>query len=229
MSASIPAGKVDPQVSSDRAGRQDQYTVGEHKRFLHVMGDEQDGARLVQPEPFHELLHFDPGDGVQCAERLVQEQEFRVVQQGTGEGDSLLLPSGQFGRPDASPAVQAHGPQQRTRLVPAAVDAQLDVVLDAAPGQQPVLLEHHAGRDGLRSASAQGDTACARLFEARDDPQQCALADATGAEEGDEGAGLDLQVEVLQNPPIAVPPTHRVEQKPGTPRRVSRRHGDGRR
>ncbi|OMI35473.1 mobile element protein [Streptomyces sparsogenes DSM 40356] len=132
-----------------------------------------------------------------------------------GQGDTLPLAAGQFRRPGAAPAGEAHGFEQGAGLVPAPPDSQQDVVLDAAPGQQPVLLEHHSCRDRFRPGTLEPDRSGARLFEPGDDPQQGALARATGAEYGDERSGLDLEVEALQDPSVAEPPSHTLQEEPG--------------
>ena len=96
---------------------------------------------------FEQLLHRHPGDRVESAERFVEEQHVGVVQQGAGECDALTLAAGQLGRPGVLAAGESDLAEQRGCLVASSPGAELNVVEDVAPGQEPVFLEHHAGDD----------------------------------------------------------------------------------
>ncbi len=50
--------------------------------------------------------------GVEGAERFVQQQNFRLVRQGAGDGNALLLASGQLRRQAIIHAFQRHEAQQ---------------------------------------------------------------------------------------------------------------------
>lgn len=61
----------------------DDDPVGELKCFVHVVGDEQDGGGCGFVDAKQEVLHFEPGEGVQCAEGFVKKQNARISCQCT--------------------------------------------------------------------------------------------------------------------------------------------------
>src|SRR6478609_3978157 len=83
-----------------------------------------------------------------------------------------------------------------------AAETDLDVGENTRPGQQPRLLEHHADVLHLDFV-AEADASGVDLFEAGDEPQQCALATAALADDRDELAGRDVQVDTAQHLVVA--------------------------
>src|SRR6476660_2488284 len=47
--------------------------------FVNVVGDEEHGSASCLPEPQHFVLHPHTGKGVERAERLVEQKNFRVI------------------------------------------------------------------------------------------------------------------------------------------------------
>ena len=76
----------------------DRDAVGHAQGLLLVVGDvdEGDAEPFLQPLQFD--LHLAPELQVERAERLVQEEHFRLVDDGAGDGDALALPAGHLGR-----------------------------------------------------------------------------------------------------------------------------------
>ena len=73
---------------------------------VHVVGDDDQGhALLVQR--LKKRHHLFAGLGVEGAGRLVGQKDARVVDQGAGNGDPLLLTAGQFIRPVVGAVAQA--------------------------------------------------------------------------------------------------------------------------
>ncbi len=85
----------------DLAVIQHQDFVGIHHRGKPVR-DDQRGA--VPGDLAQRALDFAFGAGVQRGRRFVQQQDRRVLQDGAGDGDALLLAAGKF-----QPALAHHG------------------------------------------------------------------------------------------------------------------------
>ena len=131
---------------------QHDHAVGEEQRLVEIVGDQEHGrAGRAAHEAEQLLLQRLPGQRVERAERLVQQQHGRAGDQGAGEGRALRHAAGQRlraghrrsrrGRPArASPAAS----RSRSARGQVARQAERDIVRTAEPGHQPRLLEHHA-------------------------------------------------------------------------------------
>ena len=74
---------------------EDEHPVGQRERLVDVVGDEQDRRLVALPELGDEGVHLDPGQRVQRAERLVEQQQVGLADQGAGQRHALRLPAGQ--------------------------------------------------------------------------------------------------------------------------------------
>ena len=86
------ARQVDGQVQADAALLDQDHPVGHRHRLGHVVSHQQHGEAVLLPQSLDQLLHLDSGQRVQGAERFVQQQA-RLVDQRTGQGHALLLPT----------------------------------------------------------------------------------------------------------------------------------------
>jgi hypothetical protein len=68
----------------------------EKKGFANVMGDEDDGFIEAASQGAEFALKFGAGDGIECAEGLVHEENRRIGGQGSGDTDALTLAAGEF-------------------------------------------------------------------------------------------------------------------------------------
>ena len=103
-----------------------------------------------------------------------------------------------------------------------------DILGHAHVGKQRVVLEHHADaalldRHGGDVLAGHEDAAAARLLEARQHGERGRLARARGAEQGQEFAGLDLEVEGAHGVDLAVVALADVDE-PDQRFRTSRAH-----
>ena len=62
------------------------------------MGDEDDGFGEAPGKGAEFALKFGAGDGVECAERLVHQENWRIGGQGACDTDPLALAAGKFAR-----------------------------------------------------------------------------------------------------------------------------------
>nr|BFE70746.1 hypothetical protein GCM10020092_040470 [Actinoplanes digitatis] len=147
-------------------------------------------------------VHADAGQGVQGAERFVGEQQLRFADQRARERGPLLLTPGQLVRPRAFPPGESDLLERLPATVGGVRAAQPEghVVQDPLPGQQPGVLEDHRHLLRYGDPPVPGDVA----VQAREGPQQGALAGAGAADQGDELAGGDVQVESVEDPAVRV-------------------------
>jgi len=66
------ARQRDRHLEVDDAVLQHDDAIGEHDRFVDVVGDEQRRETLLLPEPLDQALHADARERVQGAERFVE-------------------------------------------------------------------------------------------------------------------------------------------------------------
>ena len=152
--------------------------------------------------------HLEPELGVQVRERLVHQERMRLADDRAGQRDPLALPAGELPRHTLEQVVDVEHPRHLGRARQALLAGHLphpervtDVVGHVLVRVEGVALEHH--RDvavlGLESghvAIADQDATRRRLFQAGKDPKRRRLPAARGAEEGQERAVGDVQVEV---------------------------------
>ena len=181
---------------------------------LRVVGDHDDEA--VFRDLFQKLHDLNTRLAVQCAGRLVGQQDVRVVDEGARNGDTLHLAAGHLGGVFVQLVAQANLLQclSSTAFPLRAGDArdrqgQLDVSENGLMGDQIVALEHET--DGvvavgipvavgvLFGGDAVDDQVAAVVpVKAADDVQQGGLAGTTGAEDGDKFVVAQVQADLIQ-------------------------------
>ncbi len=150
---------------------------------------------------------------IEGRERLVEQQHVGIDDKRARKADALphaarkLLGIGGF------EAVEADQIDRRDGALPPLVarhalrlEAKLDIPQHGEPREKREALEHH--RDALgRSVdrlAAIGDRAFARRGQAGDDAQESRLARARFAENGDDLAFLQREVDVIENQPAGM-------------------------
>ncbi|MCY1427207.1 hypothetical protein D9M71_430430 [compost metagenome] len=175
-----------------RVGRQQYQFAGEEHGFFDVVGNQEHRFGGALPHLQQKLLHLFAGKGIEGAERFVHQQHPRVGRQRPGQAHALLLATGQL--PDApfAKAVEVDQGQHLAGLgftlrsrYPGQFQAEGDVAQHVLPGQQGVVLEHHAalGAGALDRHAVQGDAPAAGGDEAGDQVEQRGLA-AAGRPQG---------------------------------------------
>jgi hypothetical protein len=160
-----------------------------------VVGHEQHGLAIALPDAEQELLHQRAGLVVERAERLVEEENRRIVGKRPGDRGALLHAARQLlgivvletGKPDAVHPFKHHLLAHLRRHAFLA-QAEGDVVDDGEPREERVRLEDHAavGAGRAHRLAVEQDLAGGRLVEAGDQAQQRRLAAARRPENGDE-------------------------------------------
>lgn len=209
--------QVDPDLADDAAGigREDQHAVAHEHRFLDVVGDHQhalDRQLAFGPQVEEIGAQGLGGQHVERREGFVQHQDVGMHDQRAGKADALAHAARQLARIGGFEAVEADqvdrlqrtaadlGARQAERL-----EADLHVLQHGQPGKQREALEHHGdagGRAADRPAEI-ADAAGGRWREAGDQPEQCRLARAGTAEQADDLAFVQGQVDAIQHQQFA--------------------------
>jgi hypothetical protein len=149
--------------------------------------------------------------GIEVGERLVEEAELGPAHQGAAERDALALATGEIPRAAREEAVdlQARGDLPHARVDLGATHAgdlerEGDVAVDVEVRIEGVALEDHRraallGRTIVDDRAVEEDLARGGALEARDEVQDRGFAAAARADEGDEGAGRDLEIDVPEH------------------------------
>jgi hypothetical protein len=183
--------------------------VGERQRLLLVVGHVhgRDAELALELPDLAADLH--PDLGVEVGQRLVQQQDVRVEHEGTRQRHPLLLAPGELA---GVPALEAGEIDLAQPLGHARRDlgggelAQLEAVGHVARHRhvrpERVVLEHHAdvplvGRQPAHHAPAETDLARVGLVEPGDEAEQRGLATAGRAEQREQLAVADRQVDAV--------------------------------
>ena len=169
------------------------------------MRDEEDRLLQLQPDAQQLVLQVAARERVERAERLVHQQDRAVEREDAGDGHALAHAAGEVLRKAVGELGEAELCQQTVDLaadvgLTAHLQAEGDVRAHRHPGEERVLLKDHAAIGaGLAHAFAvREDLARRRRDEARDRVQQRRLSAAGGAEEADELAAGDVEVDAVE-------------------------------
>ena len=187
----------------------DADAVGHGQRFLLVMRhqDERDAEGALQP---HQLLAgVAPEVAIQCGQRFVEQQQRRPRREAACQRDALLLAAGQLCRLAGGKSAKAdqfqHVRHARIDLGPLQAmhaQAEADICGNRHMREQRVRLEHGVHWPSVRRqcadvTSVQHDATGVGLHEPADRAQQCRLAGAGAAEQHEQFAWCDAQVEAI--------------------------------
>jgi hypothetical protein len=129
----------------------DGNAIGQRRRLLLIVRHVKDRRTDLAMELAQFLLHFLPQVLVKRSERLVHEQQWRVVNDGPRQCHALLLPARKLGRHAFTKTAQPDHVQHArnasgdlTPWQPAHLKRKGDILRDRHVGKQRVVLEHHA-------------------------------------------------------------------------------------
>ena len=178
--------------------------VGQENRFGNAVSDEDHRLSIALPYPQQFEIHVVARHGVERAERLVHQQQCRMLDQRAANAGALTHAAGQFVRQAVGEIRDAGDLQKLVGVLPIVIDIvahqfnrQQNVVEHGAPRQQNRVLEHDAA-GALRPfylPSLDGNRAAAGLYQARDHQQQRALATAGWAQQRNEFVVADVQID----------------------------------
>ncbi len=146
------------------------------------------------------LLEVDPGEGVECAERLVEKQHRWSGHQGPRDGSALCHASRELPGQSRRELGETDPVDGLSDLVSGARrvgEAKSDVARHVEPGHETWLLEDDANRSIRPPDLVTGDPhrPRGREVEPGDETDQCALPTSAGPDHGDDLTGPDCQVD----------------------------------
>ena len=182
------------------------------------MGDDKAGPA------FHELVHglLDRhlGSGVHGGGRLVENQDFRIRQEGPGDGQKLPLPLGDVGSALVELHVVAAGHSHDKsvgvgglgglhHLLVAGVKLTVaDIVPDGA-GEQPGVLQYHSdhGAEGFavhvpHVDTVYGDASALHVVKTQNQIDQRGFTGSGGPHNGDLVSGTHMEIQVMDQQPV---------------------------
>src|SRR5262249_55707392 len=144
--------RLDDGADPSGLGVEHEDAVGENKRLVDAVGDEDDRRAAARPYREEILLQLLARLGVERTEGLVPEDENRFAHQRARYSDALLHPAGQLMGKVRGKGAEPHQFDEMARAIAAlgrahAVDLErkLDIAHYRAPRQQAEILKHHAG------------------------------------------------------------------------------------
>ena len=173
------------------------------------MGDEDEGDADLALDLLELDLHLLAQFQVECAEGLIEEQHLRAVHERPRERDPLTLAAGERrGRPVAEILKTDVGQGLARPLGSLGLrdllhaQAVLDVLEHAHVREEGVILKDGVDVAGVRRhagdiGAGELDRACVGAFEAGDHAQDGCLARAGWAEQREELAVVDVQVDIV--------------------------------
>ena len=187
----------------------DDDRVGHAQGLFLVVGDEDEGNAQFLFDLDEFQLHTAPQFAVQGAQRFVQEQDPRLIDDGPGDGHALLLAAGQVDDVGMFIAVEVDQFQGIADLVAdiiagLAVDFRTegDIFGDVHMGKKRIILEHRIDLAPVRRqlgdiGSLKEDAPFIRRLKTGDEAERRRLAAAAGAEEGDKFIFRNRQVQAV--------------------------------
>ena len=173
------------------------------------MRDEQRRDPLVTLQRANLVAQREPRRGIQCRQRLVEQQRARLEHQRTCERDPLLLAAGQLAGPAIGKRSEADAIEHReralaTRRVVDMAHAQRigDVLPDLHRGEQRIALEDDAAGTVARGcvgddSPGEANVPPIRHEKARDQSQQRRLAATGGTHAREKLARRDRQRDIV--------------------------------
>src|SRR6266498_335619 len=127
----------------------DDYSIGERDRFDEVVGDKDNGLALLLPDLQELVLQHHTGLSIQRTERLIHQNDGRLVGQRANDGSALAHAARQLGWIIFFKTGKAReGDKLADLALPVRarktfrVEAKADVFLDGEPGKELTFLGH---------------------------------------------------------------------------------------
>ena len=183
--------------------------VGEGHGLGLVVGDVDHGGVETVAKPRDLQAHPHSERGVEVGERLVEQKDLRVADDGPPDGHALALPAGELARVAPEQRLDlkglgnlGHTPGNLGLRDPGQPQPESDVLRRRHVGEQGVGLEHHrhpAPRRGdvRHVVPSDQDAPGGRALQPRDHPQHGGLAAPRGTDKNHELAVRDLQIDAV--------------------------------
>jgi hypothetical protein len=198
---------------------EDGEAVAHRQRLLLVMSDVNEGDPDLADGTLNPLqldLHLLAELQIERAQRLVEQEHLRVVDERPCEANPLALATGELDRLPVAEPGELDDVQDLVDSQPSVAasdsthaEAVANVLGHGHVRKERVVLEHRVDVPQVRRptgdiAPGQLDPALVRPLEAGDQPQGRRLARARGPEQGEELAARDLEIDAVDCDDIAV-------------------------
>jgi len=160
--------------------------------------------------------HLNPQFRVQIAQRFIHQQDIRLDDQSTRQGDPLLLAAGQLLRHPIGIFINVHQLHEFVGLLLdrclvhlPVLQAEGHIVPDRQMRENRIVLKHHADVPFRRINVVhlfviEVDAPALDAVEAGDHPQQCCLPASRWTKEGEELTLLDIQRQVRDHGGVTI-------------------------
>ncbi len=119
------------RIDADQsAGGEERDALAEQEGFAQIVGDEGDGFAEARGKRAKLALQFGAGDGIECAKRLVHEQDGRIAGKSACDADALALASRELAGVAGGEFASVEADQEE-HLADAVADALLGPALEA--------------------------------------------------------------------------------------------------
>src|SRR5580700_8475134 len=199
-----PAG-VDDLDEAAGPRRHGADPVGQHRRLVERVSDEEHGGAGGAPQPQHFVAHQEPGLRVERAERLVEQDQARLQHERARNADALAHAARQLRRIGAGEVFESHEGQRIVDAAAylglgdaAAAQAERGIVPYRQPGEAGVLLEDDANTFGDFAADRlafERHRARGRPLQAGEHFEERRLAAARRPDHGEELALAQVQID----------------------------------
>ena len=185
--------------------------VGHGQGLFLVVGDIDEGDVHLALQALEFQLHLLAQLEVQGAQRLVEKQDLRLIDQAAGDGHALLLAAGHLADAAALEALQAHDFQHIPHLAADGLfvhlleaEAEGHILKDVQVGEQRVFLEHGVhwtlvGRYACDVLSFQQHFAGRWFQKARDEAEGGGFTAAGGSQQRHKLFVMDVEVQPIQD------------------------------
>ena len=198
-----PSGAGSPATVGEASPRPQDHPVGQRQRLVDVVGDQQDRRSVASPQRDHQLVHLDPGQRVERAERLVEQQQVGLL-------TSARASDTRWAWPPESCRGQAHSLSVRPTSLSVSSASRLrsrrSGPLSRASSTFSRTRRQGSSRGSWKATAVRPLTWTSlgrRRVEVRQAAQQRGLAAAAAAQQDDELAGLDGQVDRAEHVDVA--------------------------
>ena len=136
--------------------RHDYDFIRHGKRFFLIMRHIDKGDPQLVMHGFQFQLHLLAHLQIQCAQRLIKEQDIRFINNRPGNGDALLLSAGKRGYPPLFKPFQIHDFQYVFYLLPDLffrqvfqIETERDIIINIQVREQRIPLEYRIDRPSV--------------------------------------------------------------------------------
>ena len=187
-------------------GVHDRHPLPQHERLILIMGHVQARKTVALVQAHNIRADTRAHLFIHTRQRLIKKNHRSTTNQSTRNTHTLRLTTRQLRRLTGLQPLKLQSLQQLTVVVhinPTGKRAQPgreeNIVLHAQVRVQNRALKHHTHRTALQRLTSIGHPSRTRLLQAGNNAQQSGLARARRTHEGNQLAGVHIQVNLIQN------------------------------